>query len=90
MGAIVASSSRAVSATELENQLQPNGATVIRSLASSGLLMLREASGLAKDIPSAAYGPLQDRVVTLPSAAHAYFWSLLSKASADAISHGIP
>lgn len=89
VGAVLESPYRAVSATEVENRLGLDGRDILRSLAANGLLMLREPSELASDIPSAAYGPLQDRLVTLPSAAHAYFWSLLSKASADALTCGV-
>lgn len=89
VGVILDTPWRAVSTTELENELGPGGAAAVKCLADAGLLLLREASALAADIPAAAYGPLQDSVATLPSAAHVYFWSLLSKAGADALSHGL-
>lgn len=88
VSAIIEAPHGTLSATELENRLGRRGRKILQCLAAAGLLMLREPSSLATDIDQAAYGPLEDRLAVLPSAAHAYFWNLLTKASVDALSFG--
>lgn len=46
----------------------------IRWMISEGVLLIREVSYLASDLPKEAYGPLREPILCLPSKLHEIMW----------------